>query len=329
MSIHLSKGIISGRIMILALLTLSLIFPLFMTQTYYLSTLIFCGINAIAVLGLDILMGYAGQISLGHAAFIGIGAYTSGILSANYGYNPWISMTIGVLVTMGFAYIISIPTLRLRGYFLAIATLGFCVIIRVLLVFFHDLTGGVSGLNDIPSFSFFGISLNNEFRFYYLLWAFVALAMLATNNLAKSGFGRALRAIEYNDIRAGARGVDVSAYKRRAFIFSAALASISGALYGHYIHFITPFNFGLMDSIMLVVMVIVGGMGSRIGSLLGAGIITILPEALRSVAEGETIVYGLIIVLVMIFMPTGLVGGARRVMSMLSTRGSGSPLRNS
>jgi len=322
MSIHLSNGITSGRIMILTLLIGSLIFPLFMTQTYYLSTLIFCGINAIAVLGLDILLSYAGQISLGHAAFMGIGAYTSGILSVKYGYDPWISLTISVLVTMGFAYIISIPTLRLRGYFLAIATLGFCVIMRVLIVFFHDLTGGVSGLNDIPSFSFFGISLNNEFRFYYLLWAFVALAMLATNNLAKSGFGRALRAIEYNDIRAGARGVDVSAYKRRAFLFSAVLASISGALYGHYIHFITPFNFGLMESIMLVVMVIVGGMGSRIGSLLGAGIITVLPEVLRGVAEGETIIYGLIIVLVIMFMPTGLAGGARKAMSMLRAIGS-------
>lgn len=311
------KNISYSRIVFLMLLAFSLIFPLFMTQTYYLSTLILCGINVIAVLGLDLLISYAGQISLGHAAFMGIGAYTSGILSVKYGYNPWGSIAIGVLVTMGFAYIIAIPTLRLRGYFLAIATLGFCVIMRVLFVFFHGLTGGVSGLNDIPSLSLFGFSFNNEFRFYYLLWAIVALAMLATNNLAKSGFGRALRAIEFNDTRADSRGIDVSAYKRRVFIFSAALASISGALYGHYIHFITPFNFGLMESIMLVVMVILGGMGSRVGSLLGAGIITILPEALRGMAEGETIVYGMIIVLVMMFMPTGLVGGTRRVISLL------------
>ena len=240
---------------------------------------------------------------------MGISAYTSGILSTSYGFDPWISTIAGVSVAMVFAWMLAIPTLKLQGYFLAIATLGFCVIMRVLFSFLHDLTGGVSGLNNIPSFSFFGILIDGEVRFYYLIWIFVGCAMITTKNLAKSNFGLALKAIEHNEKWAAVRGIKVATYKRYAFIYSAALAAFSGALYAHYVHFITPFNFGMMESVMLVVMVILGGKGSRLGCLLGASIVSALPEALRTFEKGETIVYGSIIVLVMIFMPQGLVGG--------------------
>ena len=151
--------------------------------------------------------------------------------------------------------------------------------------------------------------LDEERMYYYVIWVFVILSFIATRNVAYSPFGRALKAIHNDETKASVRGIDISLYKRRAFLFSAALAAIAGALYAHYIHFITPFNFGLMKSIILVVMVILGGMGTLTGALLGSGIITVLPEVLRAIPEGETIVYGVIIVLVMLFLPSGLVGG--------------------
>lgn len=305
----------SYRLIIFLIIAVTLIVPLFVKETYYLSILIFWGINAIAALGIDLLMSYAGQISLGHAAFMGIGAYGSSILSTKYGFNPWFSLFIGAVVTYLIAYIIAIPTLRLRGYYLAIATLGFGIITRVLLVYFHDFTGGVSGLANIPGLSIFGFALDKEVRYYYLIWVFVALSFITSRNIAYSSYGRAIKAIHSNEIRAGVRGINITLYKRRIFLYSACLAAISGVLYANYIHFITPFNFDLMQSIILVVMVILGGMGTLIGALLGSGIITVLPEILRAMPEGETIVYGLIIVLVMLFLPSGLVGGIRRLAS--------------
>ena len=306
------------RILVLAIGAFTLIFPLFMTETYYLSILIFWGISAITVLGLDLLVGYAGQISLGHAAFMGIGAYTSSILSTKYGVSPWLSLLMGIFLTSLFAFIIAIPTLKLKGYFLAIATLGFVIITRVLLVHFHDFTGGVSGISNIPGFSIFGVPLDTEVRYYYLIWGIVALTLFITYNIAYSRFGRALKAIHTNETTAGVRGVDVFQCKLKVFLFSAALAAISGGLYAHYIRFITPFNFDPMKSILLIVMVILGGMGTLWGGLLGAGIITVLPEVLRSIQEGETIVYGLIIVLVMLFLPSGLGGGIEKLLRKMT-----------
>lgn len=308
------------RFSLLGLLGISLIFPLFMKETYYLSIIIFCGINAIAAVGVDLLVSYAGQISLGQAAFMGIGAYASSILSLKLGINPWLSMIICIPITLLFAYILAIPTLKLEGYFLAIATLGFGIIMRVLFVYFHNITGGVSGLSNIPGLSIFGFGLDTEQRYYYLVWVAVFLSLLMTKNLISSKFGRALMAIHNDNVRAGVRGIDVTRYKRLAFLYSAALAAISGALYAHYLHFITPFNFDLTKSIMLIVMVILGGMGTLTGAILGAGIITALPEALRVIEVGETIVYGMIIVLVMIFLPLGIIGEAKNAFNKIPNK---------
>ncbi len=215
-----------GRFNLSLFLGGSLIFPLFMKDTYYLTIIIFCGINAIAALGVDLLVSYAGQISLGQAAFMGIGAYASSILSLKLGINPWISMIICIPITLLFAYILAIPTLKLQGYFLAIATLGFGIIMRVLFVYFHDITGGVSGMNNIPGLSIFGFELDTEKRYYYLVWIAVLISFLMTKNLSSSKFGRALMAIHNDDVKAGVRGINVTHYKRMAFLYSAALAAI-------------------------------------------------------------------------------------------------------
>jgi branched-chain amino acid transport system permease protein len=281
----------------------------FMDHEYYFTLLNFIGIYALLVVGLNLLLGYAGQISLGHAAFFGLGAYTSGILTATYGVNPWLALVAGLAVSGTAAFLIGIPALKLRGYYLAMATLGFGIIVYIILNEAQGLTGGPSGLGGIPSLSLAGLALNTPRRLYLLIWITLGIVLALSANLVDSRTGRAIRALHFSEAGAESLGVDTFRIKLKIFVWSALYASLAGSLYAHTINFIAPSSFGFMFSIKLVTMVVLGGMASIWGSLLGAGVLTVLPEVLTVFHDFEVVIYGAILIVVMIFLPRGLVRG--------------------
>ncbi len=276
---------------------------------YYYTLLNFIGIHTLLVVGLNLLMGYGGQISLGHAAFFGIGAYASGILTATYGVNPWLALIAGLIICGAAAWLIGVPALKLHGYYLAMATLGFGIILNIIFNEAQTWTGGPSGLSGIPSLSLLGWFLNTPRRVYGLIWLTVWLILLLSANLVNSRSGRALRALHDSEAAAQSLGVDTARVKLRIFIWSALYASLAGSLYAHTLNFIAPSSFGFMFSIKLVTMVVLGGMASIWGSLLGAAVLTVLPELLTVFHDYETIIFGGILMAVMIFLPQGLVRG--------------------
>jgi len=276
---------------------------------YYFTLLNFIGIHTLLVVGLNLLLGYAGQISLGHAAFFGLGAYASGILTATYGVNPWLALLAGLVISGLSAFLIGIPALKLRGYYLAMATLGFGIIVYIILNEAHHLTGGPSGLSGIPSLSLAGFPLNTARRLYLLIWLVVGVFLALSANLVDSRAGRALRALHDTEAAAESLGVNTARLKLKIFVWSALYASLAGSLYAHTLNFIAPSSFGFMFSIKLVTMVVLGGMASIWGSLLGAGVLTVLPELLTVFHDFEVIIFGAILMVVMIFLPRGLVRG--------------------
>jgi len=284
--------------------------PLAISNNYVLGILVFIGINTILALGLNMLMGYAGQVSLGHAAFYGIGAYTTAILTTTLKLSPWIGMAAAVVVAGAVAYLIGKPTLKLRGHYLAMATLGFGVIVKIVFVQWTAFTGGTSGITGLPPFSIRGVELVDDRQYYYLVWFFVLLLIWLSYNIVESRVGRALRAVHTSEAAAASVGVDTAKYKLQVFVLSGMYGGLAGALYAHYVRFVNPDPFGFMFSIELVVMVVVGGMASIWGAIAGAGTITILSQVLRPFEEYEVLAFGLILVLVMIYMPAGLTKAA-------------------
>ncbi len=275
----------------------------------YPDILVFAGIYCLITIGLSILMGYAGQISIGHAAFFGIGAYVSGILTVRYGFNPWPCMLIGIAVSAGVALLVGAPSLKLKGHYLAMATLAFGIIVFIIFNEEIEWTGGPDGMPGIPGLSLFGFEFDSVEKYYYLVWFFVLAAFIFTINVIQSGTGRALRAIHASEPAASAMGVNISKYKMIVFVYSAILASIAGSLYAHYLNFINPSTFDLFFSIKLLIMIALGGMHNIWGAIIGACLISFLSyEWLHYFEEYEVIVYGAILLLVTIFLPHGLVG---------------------
>ncbi|MGD9106767.1 MAG: branched-chain amino acid ABC transporter permease [Desulfobacterales bacterium] len=292
-----------------ALAFVIIILPLFVESKYYFIVLNVIGLNTIVVVGLNLLIGFAGQISLGHAAFYGLGSYFSGILTVNYGFPLWPAMLVGMLATGAVAYLIGYPSLKLRGHYLVMATLGFGIIINILMGELEQFTGGYDGLMGIPPLTMGGLTFDNDLKNFYLIWTFVFLFMLAARNLLNSRVGRALRAISGSEVAANSLGVNTADYKVKVFVLSAMFASISGSLYAHYITFISPSSYDFYYSIQVVTMVIVGGMGSLWGSLLGAGVLTCISEALHIAKQYHIIAYGVFLCLVLVFLPEGILMG--------------------
>ncbi|MFH1626333.1 MAG: branched-chain amino acid ABC transporter permease [Pseudomonadota bacterium] len=294
-----------------------IIFPLIVTNTYYISTMVFVGIHGIIAIGLSLLMGYAGQISIGHAAFFGLGAYSSAVLTSKFGFHPWGAFFIGILLSSGVALAIGIPSLKLRGHYLAMATLGFGEIIYIVFNELTELTGGPPGIGDIPGISLAGYAINTDAKYYFFVWAFLFLILILSLNLIHSRIGRALRSIHDSEVAANAMGVNTSGLKTQVFVISAVFGSIAGSLYTHYVTFVSPSSFSLFFSILLVMMVVIGGMHSIWGALIGAGLLTIMPEFLRAFKDFDILVYGSVLLLIMIFLPKGLVGGLEYLFNRL------------
>jgi len=292
-----------------ALAVIIIVLPLFVESKYYFIVLNVIGLNTIVVVGLNLLIGFAGQISLGHAAFYGLGSYFSGILTVNYGFPLWPAMVVGMMATGAVAYLIGYPSLKLRGHYLVMATLGFGIIINILMGELEQFTGGHDGLMGIPPLAIGGWVFDNDLKNFYRIWSFVFLCMVAARNLLNSRVGRALRAISGSEVAANSLGVNTADYKVKIFVLSAMFASISGSLYAHYITFISPSSYDFHYSIQVVTMVIVGGMGSLWGSLLGAGVLTCISEALHIAKQYHIIAYGVFLCLVLVFLPEGVLMG--------------------
>ncbi|WP_373497736.1 branched-chain amino acid ABC transporter permease [Desulfococcus sp.] len=279
------------------------------TNPYHLQVLTFIGINALLALGLNLLMGYAGQISLGHAAFFGIGAYTTAILTATYGLSPWISLPLAVAAAAAVAFLVGMPTLKLSGYYLGMGTLGFGMIAFIVFREWDTMTGGASGFVGIPPLAVGPVILTAGKNCFYLVWGVLLLTILVCRRIIDSRTGRALRAIHDSEKAARAVGVPTMHLKLQIFVFSAGVAALAGFLYAHYVSFISPGSFDFLMSVRMVTMVVIGGMASIWGALLGASLLTLLPEWLHAFSDLEMVVYGLIMMGVMIVMPQGLTRG--------------------
>jgi branched-chain amino acid transport system permease protein len=275
---------------------------------YYIGVLILVGIYIVLAVGLDLLMGYTGQISVGHAAFFAIGAYTTGILTTRYGCTPVTAMLFGVLISGGVAWLIGKPVLALREYYLAMATLAFNEIVVTLVTGLDWLTGGGSGLRDIPSFSILGVSLSNATHYYYFVWTIVFLTMSASLAVVRSAYGLTLTAIHSDEEAASHFGINCPRYKTHVFVLASAYASIAGSLFAHYMGFIAPDDFGVLTSINVLVMLFLGGIGTIVGPALGALFLKTLPELTLSFHDYQLLFDGSILVLVLVFMPRGIYG---------------------
>jgi branched-chain amino acid transport system permease protein len=272
------------------------------------SSLVITLILFIAVLGLDVLMGYAGQVSLGQSGFMAIGGYTSAVLATSYGAPPLVGLIAGIALSLVCALLLSVVTMRLRGAYLALATLTFGLLVDSLTVGLTDITQGPSGLVGIPSFAIGPVTFATPTSMYYFVLALVVVLVAALGGGMRSSFGRALQAIRTDQTAAAALGIDVARYKMAAFAISAALGSLAGSLYAFDFHFLSPEMVGTPRSFELIAMLVLGGEGTLAGGLLGAAIITLLPTVFQPFAAYKTLAEGAILVLAFQYLPQGVLG---------------------
>ncbi|MEJ1378702.1 MAG: branched-chain amino acid ABC transporter permease [Candidatus Sedimenticola sp. (ex Thyasira tokunagai)] len=298
-----------------SLAALIILLPLLFPDNYFVTVVaVTAGLNAILAVSLNLLMGYAGQISLGHAAFFGIGAYGSAILTTRYGWNPWPAIVAGAALTGFIAFIVARPILRLKGHYLAMATLGLGIIVNIVLVQAGELTGGPDGLGDIPMLTLFGWAVDSDLRWYMVIGTALLLAVWLALNIIDSRSGRALRALHGSEVAAEMMGINTTTTKTGVFVLAALIASVAGSLFAHQQAFISPDSFSFFFSIELVTMVVLGGMASTWGAVLGAIILTFLPELLVVFEDYEVMIFGAILMLMMIFLPQGLFPGLQALL---------------
>jgi branched-chain amino acid transport system permease protein len=280
-------------------------------------------IATVAAIGLNILTGFTGQISLGHAAFFAIGAYCTAILSNRLQMPFWVCLPASGTLTAFIGMLVGIPCLRLKGLYLAMATMSFGVVIEYLVITWEEVTSGVRGIS-VPTLDLFGYPLDSNNKLYYFLIAITALAIIAATNLLRTRVGRAFVAIRDRDVAAEVIGVNLTYYKVLAFTISSLYAGVAGGLYSYAMNYVHPEHFTFLLSVQYLAMIIVGGLGSILGSIIGAVFITIMPEFIKALAELLTsfipaladkyddgwniAAFGLLIILFLVFEPKGLFG---------------------
>lgn len=275
-------------------------------SNYVTNLLNIIGLFALPALGLALLMGYAGQISLGHAGFYGMGAFGSALLAMHTGISPWITIPVVAVLVGIFAWGIGWLVFRLRGHHLAMATLAFGIIVHVCLVEFRSLTGGPNGLPGIPVLSFFGTDLYSDARIFPLIWIACILALVAAENLVRSPVGLFMRALGENERAAASLGIAPDSMKRSVMMLSGAFAGFAGGLYAHYIGYLSPGPFDVGMSIKLLVMVAIGGFTSIWGVLLGVAFVTLISEVLKPLGAYDILVFGAMLVFIIIYCPRGI-----------------------
>lgn len=299
------------------ILLLLLIIPLVAESNYLYSTLVIIGLYAIIVQGLGILMGYAGQVSFGHAAFFGLGGYTAAIISTRFHWPTLLALLASAILPGIIAGLIGRQTLKLRELYLALATLSFGILVHIFFNEGGELTGGPSGMSGIPNLSIGSFEFDSDQKFYLLVWLILLMLLIGIYNLVHSRTGRALCSIRESEYAAENAGIDCARLKLQAFVFSALLAGLAGGLYAFYVSFISPSPFSFHTSVQFVLMAVIGGLGTFWGPVIGAVVVVALNELLREIVpllipgaggEYQIIIYGVILVGLMIFQPKGLSG---------------------
>ncbi len=322
----MARALKTAGILVL-LVVLNALMPTLVPNSYYARVIMLCGINVILAVSLNLVNGFTGQFSIGHAGFMAIGAYTSAVLTmralpgaiaamAAAGVPPMVAHGAALLLATlaggslaavaGLA--VGLPSLRLRGDYLAIVTLGFGEIIRVIILNVEAI-GGARGLSGVPAYTNF---------FWVALWAFVVIGV--SYNLLGSTHGRAMLAIREDEIAAESLGVPTTRYKVMAFVVSAFFAGVAGALYAHYDSYLNPASFTFLRSIEIIAMIVLGGMGSVSGAIMAAIALTVLPEALRGVKEYRMVIYALLLIVLMITRPSGIMGTRELSLAWLKRR---------
>jgi branched-chain amino acid transport system permease protein len=302
-----------------------LLLPFVFGKGFYLNTMNFIALHSMVAVGLCLLVGYGGQLSISHSAFFAIGAYASAIFCLRHHLPPLISILLSQGLSALLAWGIGWVVLRLKGHYLAIATLSFTIIVEVLVKEMAWLTGGLQGLSSIPSISIGGFVIDSDYRFYFVVWPLTMLLLLFSLNLVDSRMGRIFRAIKENEEIARQFGADVKVYKIKLFIVSSVYASIAGSLYAHFVTFISPVTGSIMFAIDIIMVLAFGGFTLLWGAMIGVASLTFLNEYLTIFADYKRAIYGLALVIIILFFPNGLLLGLRdfgnRIL-LLITKGS-------
>jgi branched-chain amino acid transport system permease protein len=293
----------------IAIVTALAFAPVLAPSTYHLQVMVFIGIYVILALSLNLLNGYVGLLSIGHAAFYGIGAYTSAKLVMDAGAPFLVAMAGAGAVSGAFGYLIAKPTLRLSGIYMTLVTLGFNIILFLVLQNWMSLTNGPLGIMSIPEPVVFGYTISSRADYYYFILALVLLTITSMHRLIHCRFGRALIAIREDELAAEATGVDTTRYKIQAFVLAAFYAGVAGSFYAHFVKFISPESFYIYESFILLAMLAFGGQGNLMGPIVGAAVLIVLPELFRSLMEYRMIVYGSVLIVMMLVRRQGLLGG--------------------
>ncbi len=294
---------------ILGILAILTVIPFFLRNHYYLRIFVQIGIYVILTSSLNLINGYTGLFSIGHAAFFGIGAYTSAILVKQIGWPVWAGMLLAPLVAAICGYLVAKPTIRLTGIFLTLVTLGFNIIVMLIFLNWTSLTRGPLGIAGIPAPSFRGKPFLTPVPYYYFILALDILILFCLSRLVNSRFGRALKAIREDEAAADICGVDLAHYKITAFAVAAAMAGIAGGFYSHYMRYISPDAFSHLETFAMLTMLAFGGPGNLLGPIVGSAVLISLTEAFRVFAGYRMIIYGSILIFMMLFRREGLVGG--------------------
>lgn len=306
-------------------LLIALLVPAFIPQGSVLSGVIIAAIFFIALMGLDLVMGYAGQVSLGQAGFMAIGGYTTGYMTTQLGVSPLWALLMGAALSLIAALLLSMITMRLRGLYLALATLAFGLLVDSCAVGLVDITGGPSGLVGIPGFSLGSFAFDSPVSMYYLVLTVNVAVLILLGGLMRSSFGRSLQAIRTDQMAAAALGIKVFRCKLIAFSVAAVLASIAGSLYAFFFHFLSPDMLGTQRSLELVSMLVIGGEGTLVGGLFGATLLTLMPTIFQPLAQWKTFASGTLLVMSFLYLPEGIWGSLARY---LATFGAGARSRN-
>ncbi|EGQ26892.1 branched-chain amino acid ABC transporter permease [Sporosarcina newyorkensis] len=301
------------KLMLLIGVIALLMIPLGITNPYFMYVINLILIYILLVLGLDLIVGYTGQVSLGHGAFFGLGAYIAAVFSTNFGISFWLTLPMAIIATGAIGFVIGFIGLKLIEEYLVMATLAFGTIIWLVFLNWTNLTGGPMGIALIPppppmNFGIFELSFTQYADYYPLFLFFVIVAIGITKLLINSGFGRACTAIRDDELAAQSMGIPVFRTKVVMFTISAAYCGAAGTLYAHFIHVVSPETFNFTMSVTILTMVMIGGQGSIIGAVLGASLLTVFSEALRAAPELRMLIYGLLIVIMMMFFPRGIMG---------------------
>lgn len=297
-----------SRPVMLVTLVLIIVFPFLFSNQYVVTVATLGGVYAILAMSLNLISGFMGITSLGHAAFFGVGAYTAALLSTRLGWPFWATLISACVVSLVFGYLLGLPTLRLSGRYLTIVTLAFCEIIRTIETNWRGLTGGASGIVGIPEPELFGFAFDTPRKIYFMVVVLCILTFVLISRLMDSRLGRGITAVRDDYIAAQAMGIKDSRYKIMAFVISAALAGMAGGFFAHYMRFISPLNFTFDQSTLILSMIIVGGLGNLTGSVVGAILLTTLPELLRPLMVWRQVIYGALLVVVILGKPSGILG---------------------